>query len=207
MEYVTLELHTWEVSKTPTQEAPMTTTARQPRNWTYLAVTAIVRLYMLGALAISFSHIIEAAHSTGLQGWQAFTTPFAIDGFAILGMIGRSHRFAASTQRIGFRLQMGAGALSLICNIYAGHNLGERIYGALIVAGFVTAEWYAAKLAPAAVITAPTAAEQLAAKRSAAAVQAAATRKANKVAAERTAKREARELARVTKRVLAEQPA
>lgn len=188
----------------------MTTTARQPRNWTYLIVTVIVRLYMVGALAISFTHITHASEMLGLTGWQVITVPFFIDGFAILGMIGRSHRFTEATRRTGFRLQIAAGALSFAANVFAGQNAGERIYGALVVAGFITAEWYAAKLAPAAVIAAPaepTADELLAAKRSAAAVQAAATRKANKAAAERTAKREARELARVTKRVLAEQPA
>jgi hypothetical protein len=122
------------------------------RNWTYLIVTAIVRLYMLGALAISFSHIEHASTSLGLTGWPVLTVPFFIDGFAVLGMIGRSSRFAEATRRTGFRLQLAAGALSFAANIYAGQNTGERIYGALVVAGFVTAEWYGAKLAPAVVV-------------------------------------------------------
>jgi hypothetical protein len=179
------------------------------RNWTYLLVTAIVRLYMLGALAISFSHIITAASLLQLHGWQAYTTPFFIDGFAVLGMIGRSGRFETATRRSGFRLQMAAGALSFACNIFAGHTIGERLYGALVVAGFVVSEWYGAKLAPAVAVTeGPTNDELLAAKRSAAAVKAAATRKARAAAqakteadaaAARAAKNEARRLARQVK--------
>ena len=146
-------------------------------NRTYLLVAAIVRLYMIGALAVSFTHIVTASHLLGLEGWQAWTVPFAIDGFALLGMIGRSARFSADTQRTGFRLQITAGAVSLIANVYAGHTVGERLYGALIVAAFIVAEWYAAKLRPAPVVV-PTEAE----RRSAAAKKAAATRKANAAA-------------------------
>jgi hypothetical protein len=143
-------------------------------NWTYLTVASIVRVYMLGALAISFGHIVTASHMLGLTGWQAWTVPFAIDGFALLGMIGRSARFSADTQRTGFRLQIAAGAVSLVANVYAGHTPGERLYGALIVAAFIVAEWYAAKLRPAPVVI-PTQAQ----RRSASAKKAAATRKAN----------------------------
>jgi hypothetical protein len=176
------------------------------RNWTYLLVTAIVRLYMLGALAISFSHIITAASLLQLHGWQAYTTPFFIDGFAVLGMIGRSHRFEQTTRRSGFRLQMAAGALSFACNIFAGHTVGERLYGALVVVGFVVSEWYGAKLAPAAPVAPaqPTDAELLAAKRSAAAVKAAATRKANREATEKLAKSGARKMHRQVRQALAD---
>lgn len=173
------------------------------RNYTYLVVTAIVRLYMLGALAISFSHIITAAHLLQLTGWQAYTTPAFVDGFAVLGMIGRSQRFAPATRRSGFRLQLAAGALSFAANVFAGHTVGERAYGALVVAGFVVSEWYGAKLAPAAVVVeCPTDAEVLAAKRSAAAVKAAATRKANKEAAEKLAKAGARKMHRQVRQAL-----
>jgi hypothetical protein len=171
------------------------------RNWTYTLVTAIVRLYMLGALAISFSHIITAASLLQLHGWQAYTTPFFIDGFAVLGMIGRSHRFETSTRRSGFRLQMAAGALSFACNIFAGHTIGERLYGALVVVGFVAAEWYGAKLAPAAPAQ-PTDVEVLAAKRSAAAAKGAATRKANREAAEKLAKAGSRKMHRQVRQAL-----
>lgn len=140
----------------------------------YPLVWTVARLYMIGALAISFSHIIDASHQLELFGWAALTVPFAIDGLALLGMIGRSSQFAESTQRTGFKLQIGAGAVSLAANVYAGDTRGERMYGILIILLFVIVEWYAAQLKPAL-----TPAQELAARRSAAAKQSAATRKAN----------------------------
>lgn len=166
-----------------------------PRTATYWIVAIIVRLFMVGAATISFMHIVHTSTALGLT-WEAWTVPFLIDGLAVLGMIGRSARFAGKTQRAGLRLMVGAGALSLACNVYAGENLGQRLYGVLIVAGFVTAEWYASKLTPATVTAAPTIDADLQAKRSAAAVKAAATRKANKAAAVKADKAEARRLAR-----------
>jgi signal transduction histidine kinase len=75
--------------------------------------------------------------------------PGFIDGLAMLGLLGRSARFAPSTQRAGLALMTGMGSLSLACNVYAGHNLGQRLYGVLVVTVFVVAEWYAMKLRPA----------------------------------------------------------
>jgi signal transduction histidine kinase len=183
------------VTTTAVTSPATSTVSRTPINGLYLTVATIVRCYMLGALAISFGHIITAAGLLGLTGWQAWTVPFAIDGFAVLGMIGRSCRFAASTQRTGLRLQACAGLLSLACNVYAGQTVGERLYGALIVSAFVVAEWYAGKLCPA---PAPMPEPTVSDKRSAAARKAAATRKANteaKAAAEAD-RRERRRLAR-----------
>ncbi len=143
-------------------------------NWTYVLVATIVRTFMIGAAAISFSHIVATSHALGL-GWEAWTVPGFVDGLAVLGLVGRSARFAPSTQRAGLRLMTGAGLLSLACNVYAGHNLGQRLYGVLVVAGFITAEWYSAKLRPAAVPV-PTVSE----KRSDAARRGAETAKANR---------------------------
>lgn len=143
-------------------------------NWTYALVAVIVRAFMIGAAAISFSHIVATSHTLGLR-WEAWTVPGFVDGLAVLGLVGRSPRFAATTQRAGLRLMAGAGALSLACNVYAGHNLGQRLYGVLVVAGFITAEWYAMKLRPAPVPV-PTVSE----KRSEAAIRGAATAKANR---------------------------
>jgi hypothetical protein len=173
-------------------------------NWTYLIVKLIVKLYMIGAISVSFTHIVEVFAQLGLQGWQGDSTPFAIDGFAILGMIGRSEKFAASTRRIGFRVQMVAGSLSLIANIFAGHNLGERIYGVIIVGGFVFAEWYGDKLRPVQAdvkVIEQVQADAKSAVRSEAAKKAAITRAANaaenaRKAAERA---EARKLTRLNR--------
>jgi hypothetical protein len=104
-------------------------------------IKAVVRLYFLGALAVSFSHIIEASHKLQLLGWQAFTAPFAVDGIAVIGMVMRTDRWSTNTRKIGFRVQVTAGSISLICNVFAGDTLGERIYGAVIVALFIFSEW------------------------------------------------------------------
>jgi len=147
-------------------------------------VKAIVKLYFFGALAVSFTHIIEASHKLSLNGWQSWTTPFAIDGIAVIGMVMRSEAFSTATRRLGFRVQVTAGALSLACNVFAGYTLGERIYGVLIVALFVFSEWLSDRIESREVEQAREQAE----KRSVAAAKASATRKANRQAADRMVK-------------------
>lgn len=136
-------------------------------NWTYLLVAAIVRIFMVGAAAISFMHIVATSRMLGLS-WEAWTVPGFVDGLAILGLVGRSDRFAAATQRAGLALMAGAGSLSLACNVYAGHNLGQQLYGVLVVAGFITAEWYSMRLRPAPARAAKSTARSDAAKKAAA---------------------------------------
>lgn len=155
-------------------------------------VKGIVKLYFFGALVISFTHIIEASHKLGLIGWQSWTTPFAIDGIAVIGMIMRSEAFSTDTRKIGFRVQIVAGLLSLACNVFAGNTLGERIYGVMIVVLFVLSEWLSDRIEGREVDQA----RELAAKRSAAATKAASTRKANKAAADRLVKTSKRRMAR-----------
>lgn len=138
-------------------------------------VRAIVKIYFVAALAGSFSHIITAAHKTGLTGWEAWSTPFMIDGLAIIGMIMRSASFAKATQRTGLRVQAIMGLVSLVANVYAAHTVGGVIYGVALVVLFLAAEHLASHLQGAEV---DQAAEQ-AAKRQAAARKGAATRKAN----------------------------
>ncbi|HET6212360.1 MAG TPA: hypothetical protein VFE14_05750 [Micromonosporaceae bacterium] len=160
----------------------MTTQPRQPINWTYLATAIVVRMFMFGAAAVSFTHIIATSHALGL-GVEAWTVPFLVDGLAVLGLIGRSARFAASTQRAGLWFATGAGTLSLACNVYAGHNLGQRLYGVLVVAGFVATEWYASKLRPAPAAAESTTCKLDPAEAAARAAKARATRARNKAAA------------------------
>lgn len=170
-------------------------TVSRTRNWRYILVMLVVRgVYMPGALAISFNHIVGAGHMFGLTGWQAWTTPFFLDGFALIGMVMRSRVFAGDVRRFGLQLQAGAGAASLAANVLAGHTIGERVYGALVVAGLVVAELAGERL------HAGRAAGRKhgAVDRSAAAKKAAATRAANKAAsdAKRAAAAERRRAAR-----------
>ena len=161
-------------------------------------VKLIVKLYFVGALAVSFTHVIEAAHKLELTGWQAWTTPFAIDGIAVIGMVMRGAAFSRDTRKLGFRVQVTAGLLSLACNVYAGDTVGERVYGVLIVALFVFSEWLSDRIEGREVDEA----RELTAKRVAAAAKGRATRAANKAAADRLVKsgrrRMDRELAKMT---------
>lgn len=177
----------------------MTETAA-PKGFTYWLVKTIIVAFMLGAAGVSFLHIVHTAEMLGL-GIEKWTVPFIIDGLAVLGLVGRSGKFAEATQRAGLKLMAGAGALSLAANVAAGANAGQRIYGALIVAAFITAEWYGGKLspAPAAAPAERIVSEEQAGRRSEAAKKAAATRAANKAVkdAERAADAERRRIARM----------
>lgn len=164
-----------------------------------MIVKAIVKAYFLGAIAVSFAHIIAASHKLALNGWQAWTTPFAIDGIAIIGMVMRSERWSDETNRLGFRVQVTAGLLSLACNVFAGNTLGERIYGVIIVGLFIFSEWLGGKLvtrasveaeakAAAEAAEAARVAAEAEAKKAAAVAKGKATRAANRAAQEKIVK-------------------
>lgn len=138
-------------------------------------IRAIVKLYFVAAIAGSFTHIIEAAFKIGLTGWEAWSTPFMIDGLAVVGMTMRSGDFSKATRKLGLRVQATMGAFSLIANVYAAHNVGGVIYGVAVVALFLAAEWLAERLESADADRA----RELAERRSAASTKAAATRKRN----------------------------
>lgn len=103
-------------------------------------IRGIVRAYFVAALAGSFVHVIEAAGLVGLTGWEKWSTPFMIDGLAIVGMMMRSAAFAEKTRRTGFRVQCVMGLISLVANVYAAQTLGGVIFGVGIVTLFVAAE-------------------------------------------------------------------
>lgn len=146
-------------------------------NWTYVVVKLVVLMFMSGAAAISFKHIVDVSLTLGLT-WEAYTVPFFIDGLAILGLVGRTDKFDVSTKRAGLVLVITAGSLSLAANVTAGDNLGQQAYGALVVCGFALAEWFAGRM-KAAPVPVRVVDEATRTKRSEAARKAAATRKAN----------------------------
>lgn len=153
-------------------------------------VRTIVKLYFLAAIVGSFTHIIESAHKLGLTGWEMWSTPFMIDGLAIIGMVMRSADFSKATRKTGLRVQLAAGVLSLAANIYAADTIGGYIFGVGIVTLFLVAERLADKIESAQVDRD----RELSEKRSAAASKAAATRKANAAKKARKRKAETREL-------------
>jgi len=138
-------------------------------------VRAIAKIYFLAALAASFTHILTAADKIGLTGWEAMSTPFMIDGLALIGLVMRSEAFSRDTRKIGFRVQLTAGLVSLIANVYAASNVGGMIYGVAVVVLFLAAEWLADKIEG----VEADEAREAAAKRATAAQKAAATRKRN----------------------------
>lgn len=106
----------------------------------------ITRAYFLGALAGSAVHIITSAHKMGGHGVEAYATPFMIDGIAILGLHMRNEKYTDETNKIGFRTQCGAGAVSLAMNVYAAHNLFGILFGIGIVGLFIYSEWASGKI-------------------------------------------------------------
>jgi hypothetical protein len=139
------------------------------------AIKWITKAYFFAAIAASFTHLVTAAHKGGLTGWEMWSVPFLIDGIAIIGLIMRGNEFSKNTRSIGFRVQIGAGVLSLAGNVYAAGNLGQAVYGVAIVALFVLAEWLSDNIQSADVDTKVEALN----KRQVAAQKAAATRKRN----------------------------
>lgn len=105
------------------------------------AVKLIVRGYFFFAIAASFTHLITAAQKGGLAGWEAWSVPFLVDGIAIVGLIMRGEEFDTRTRKIGFRVQCGAGLLSLLGNVFAARNLGGAVFGVAVVGLFVLTEW------------------------------------------------------------------
>jgi len=172
-------------------------------------IRGLVYTQAVGAGVISFMHIVEVGLRFGL-GWQSYVAPFLIDGFAMLGIIGRNakdgqgrHSFSDRARRAGLGLSIGAGLVSLACNVTAGSNAGQMVFGVVVVAGFITAEWYGSTLETAPAVKAAEVDDATRARRSAAAVKAAATRKAN---AERAAKND-RRILRETRKAMSEQAA
>lgn len=115
-----------------------------------LIVKVIVRMYFIGALIVSATHIIGASHKLDLFGWQALTSPFAVDGIAVIGLMMRGEKWSTDTRRLGLRVQMTAGLISLAANVFAGNTIGERIYGVIIVVLFIFSEWLSDRMVTAA---------------------------------------------------------
>lgn len=151
-------------------------------------IKVIAKLYFLAALAGSFTHLIHAAHKGGLEGWEATSVPFMIDGLALTGLIMRSDEFSTRTRRIGFKVFSITGTLSLAGNIYAAHNIGGAVYGAAIVALFIGMEWLSDNIESAQAEALNAAATEAEAKKAAAIAKGQATRRANKAQAEKVIK-------------------
>jgi len=112
----------------------------------YRLVKTIAMSYFLTALAFSFTHFIGAGQKVGLTGIGAASMPVLVDGLALVGMVLRSKYFDDYTNKIGLRMQLVCGTLSLAVNIYAGHTIGERIQGAAWVTAYLYLESVVSKI-------------------------------------------------------------
>lgn len=182
--------------------ANTTTTAKTPRNWTYLTVKSIAYGAFAAGLGLSVQHTFDFFHTTlHTQFVSALFVPAFIDGAQLIGRLIQGDSFTAKTNKVGRWLQGIGAALSLAANLIAGHTIGDKISGAIFVIGYIAFEMIAHAIRPVTEDAAVIAVTQAAAKsatRSAAAQKAAATRKAN-AAAKAQAEADRKERARLNR--------
>lgn len=121
-----------------------------------LAVTVVVTLIMVYALFVSRDHITHVAHLIGLDGYQAETLFVLVDIPALVGKALRMKYFAASTRKVGGRLMIASGIVSLACNVASGWfsgGYGPAGYGVFVVVMFLVMENVVTKIKPAAAVT------------------------------------------------------
>jgi hypothetical protein len=121
-----------------------------------LAVIAVTSLIMVYALWVSRDHITHVALLIGLGGYQASTLFVLIDLPALIGKVLQLKYFAASTRRMGRKLMIGSGSLSLAFNVTSGlvgGGIGPAAYGAFIVGMFLLLENVVTRIKPAAAVT------------------------------------------------------
>ena len=120
------------------------------------AVIVVTTLIMVYALWVSRDHITHVAFLIGLSGYQAKTLFILIDLPALIGKVLNTKYFAASTRKMGRKMTVGSGSLSLACNVVSGifsGGLGPAAYGAFIVMMFVWLEGVVTRIKPAAAVT------------------------------------------------------
>jgi hypothetical protein len=119
---------------------------KAPRDWAHGIASVIAWVVLIYAVVISSSHIIDTAFKIGLVGGPAWTAPLLVDAVAAIGKIGRLERFKPETRRASLWLFAFGGLMSVTCNVYAGHNWGQRIHGVIVVVVMVWIESHVAKL-------------------------------------------------------------
>lgn len=115
-------------------------------NLTMVMVQLIVHAFLVMAAFISFTDIRTLAVRWGVYAGLAWTAPLFIDGLTWMGKLGRSKRLAEKTRKAGLVLMGIGGSMSLYANVEVGETKGMKIYGALVVLGYVVAEWYSGQI-------------------------------------------------------------
>lgn len=120
------------------------------------AVIVVVSSIMVLAFYVSRDHITDVAHRIGLVGYQAETLFVLVDVVALIGKVLQLKYFAASTRKVGKRLMLAAGVISLTCNVTSGWlsgGYGPAGYGVFVVLLFLALENVVTKIKPAAAVT------------------------------------------------------
>lgn len=94
---------------------------------------ALIALY---GLWISRGHITHIGYALKLTPFEAETLFVLVDFLAIYGKVLTNRRLVAKTRRIGYRMMLTGGALSLACNVASGvmsGGFGAAGYGAFVV--------------------------------------------------------------------------
>ena len=118
-----------------------TTRTRKPaRNWTLIAATVIVYVYLISTLALSVTNIVGFAAQLGASALLSHAAPMFVDGLFLMGKLLSNPRLGTECNRYGFKLMCTGGLLSLVANVFHGHTAGDRVIGALLVLGFVLVE-------------------------------------------------------------------
>lgn len=93
-------------------------------------------LIALYGLWISRGHITHIGYALKLTPFEAETLFVLVDFLAIYGKVLTHKRLQAKTRRIGYRMMLAGGTLSLTCNVASGvmsGGIGAALYGAFVV--------------------------------------------------------------------------
>jgi hypothetical protein len=103
-------------------------------------LAAISKGYFFGAMALSAIHTVHSFEKLGLDTGEQWVTPLAIDGLAFFALGLQSKRYADNTNKIGLRLQIGAGVAQLSANVFAASSIGGMVLGLLVVGIYLLME-------------------------------------------------------------------
>lgn len=140
--------------------------------------------YFFGAMALSAAHTVHSFEKLGLNDGQQYLTPLAIDGLAFFALGLQGKRYGDSTNKIGLRLQIGAGVAQLAANVFAASSIGGLILGLLVVGIYLMMEMIGPRIKTRAEQEAAEAAAKAAIERETANAKARARRATKKVEAQ-----------------------
>jgi hypothetical protein len=155
------------------------------------AAKFITKAYFFGAMSVSAIHTIHSFQKLGLHTGEEFLTPAAIDGIAFFGLTLQGGKYSDPTNKIGLRIQIGAGIAQLAANVYAASSTGGMLLGIIVVGIYLLMEAIGPKLRTRAAVEAERA-EALATAAAAAAERAEIEKREAKNAAARLRRQAAR---------------